>query len=513
MYRATLALSALVLVAVAGPMAGSGLTGYSSAAFISGSAASASVTAAADWTPPRVSLRQPASTVAGTVTLTADASDAETGVARVILQDRAPGGSWATICTTTAGSGTAFSCAWDTTRVVDGSHELRAIATDKAGYSATSASVTTTVGNAVTPTITVELSSPGATVRGPVQLTATVRSGAILLPAVSIQVRATGSTDWSTLCTKLTKPYSCAWDTTSRPDGPHELRAVATAVTTTAVSPVVGVRIDNTAPTVALTDPGSPLTGTVSLVAAAGDTGSGVATVRIQTAPAGSTTWTDVCTLRDAPFSCQYDTTQAPDGSRSFRAITTDAAGNSSTSVIVAGRLVDNAAPLKGVDVQATNGGGTAGLLDAGDVLTLTYNRPVALASILPGWDGSPLQVSVRLRDGKLAGLGNFDDTVDVLSSGVPVGLGSVNLGRDQINGNKSLTFTASMAAETVGSGGTDATRITITLVGAADGDGHQRTTGAGTMTWTPSAAATDLLGRASATDPVTESGPLDRYF
>lgn len=51
---------------------------------------------------------------------------------------------------------------------------------------------------------------------------------------------------------------------------------------------------DWVAPTVTLTDPGSPLHGTVTLAAVAADLGSGVADVRFQAARAGSASWTDL---------------------------------------------------------------------------------------------------------------------------------------------------------------------------------------------------------------------------
>ena len=69
------------------------------------------------------------------------------------------------------------------------------------------------------------------------------------------------------------------------------------AYTATSAAPVtVTAANDWTPPTVAMTDPGSPLSGTVTLGATASDARSSVASVVIQRAPDGSGTWTTVCT-------------------------------------------------------------------------------------------------------------------------------------------------------------------------------------------------------------------------
>lgn len=103
--------------------------------------------------------------------------------------------------------------------------------------------------------------------------------------------------------------------------------------------------LDWTAPAVALTDPGTPLAGTTTLAAAASDAVSGVASVRVQRAPAGGTTWTDVCVDETAPFSCAWATTGVADGLYDLRAIAIDGDGNRRTSAVVGSRRVDNTAP------------------------------------------------------------------------------------------------------------------------------------------------------------------------
>jgi hypothetical protein len=99
---------------------------------------------AADTTPPTVSIAAPASgTLSGTVSITANASDAS-GIASV--QYKIDGANL-------GGAQTAapYPYSWNTTTATNGQHNLTAVATDGAGNTATSAAVTVTVNNAAPP--------------------------------------------------------------------------------------------------------------------------------------------------------------------------------------------------------------------------------------------------------------------------------------------------------------------------------------------------------------------------
>ena len=557
--------------------------------------------AASDWTAPSVALADPGSSVTGSVVLTAAASDAETGIQSVAIEYLAANGTWTPICGTTSAP---YTCTWNTTAFADGTYDLRARAVDNAGFATTSATVRTTVAN----NLLVVLASPGDVVRGTQSLQSTLHNTAGVSYAVRVEYRLSETTSWKTLCSNLTAPYTCTWSTTTFTNDYYDLRTVATSGSTTVTSGVVAdVLVDNLAPTVTMLDPGTPLSGTRTFEAAAADAHSGVAQVVLQQAPAGTTSWSTLCTVTAAPYSCRVDTTRLADGSYSFRAVATDVAGNTTTSSTVGPRVVDNTvsavsvedpgaylsgavtvvanasstagvasvrlqravsgttgwvdlcidttapysclwdttavadgpydlravltdgagrtttsatvaarrvdnSPLRGQDVQTTNGG-SAGKLDSGDTVSFTFTDQVALTSVTAGWSGAALPVTLRLRDGNLVGGTTKTDALDILRNGSPVNLGSINLREDYVKGGKTVQLHATMSAATVTVNGLPATRITVVAGAVASGNGLRTVNNPTAIVWSPAAAAVDLYGRPASTTPVTELGVLDREF
>lgn len=578
--------------------------GFSSATFTSSSAAVLGSVRSGDWSPPTVTMQSPGSSVRGTTALTATASD-ESGIKNVSIQyQAAEGAGWTTVCTVTT---TPYGCSWDTSSVADGTYQLRAVATDNSDQTATSEPVQTVVTNR----LTVVLTPAGDVVKGNVPLTTTVYNSGAAIYTTSVQYAVAGSNNWKTACTNALSS-TCTWSTTALDSGSYDLRSVASVLLgpTYYSSVVADVTVDNDAPTVTMTDPGTPLSGTRTFAAVASDdhsgvakvvlqyattgtstykvlctvidtpfscrfdtttlpngsysfravatdvagntttsaavtnrvvdntvssvsvedpgtylsgrvdvtasaaAGSGITSVRIQRAPRGGSTWTDLCTATTAPYTCGWDTTAVADGSYDLRAVLLDKAGRTTTSAVVTARIVDNSL-VRGVDVQASNGSGTGGRVDSGDTLTYTFSERVLPSTISSGWDGNALAVNLRLRDGNVLGRGNNGDTVDVLKGGSAVNLGDVVLGRDFIKSNKSAAFNATLTAGTVEVSGVVRTVITLKVGSQASGNGLKTVPSGNTaaMKWSPSNAVTDLAGNTCSPAPVTESGGLDRDF
>jgi hypothetical protein len=455
---------------------------------------------------PTVTLDDPGSYVRATITLTATAADGTgAGVASVKLQSApADTTTWTDICTDTT---TPYTCSLNTTTLANDAYDLRAIATDAAGNATTSDSVAIDVDN-VLPTIT--MTDPGATLSGTVTLATAPADADSGVAGVTIQRSIAGLNTWTDVCSIAASPWSCRFDTTTVGDGLYDFRATAVdgAGNARTSASVTLRRVDNTTvSTVSVEDPGAFLSGTVTLTANANALG-GVASVRIQRSKAGAGTWTDICTDATAPYACAFDTTTAatPDGLYDLRAIMTSSLGATTTSATVANRAIDNT-PVRGVDVQTINAAGaTGGRPEAGDRLILTYSDQMKPSTLIPGWTGTAAAtVYVRLSDA--ANVESIALTANAAGS-QPTGLGSIAPNANFLRKNRTVTFTSTAVLSTSAAGGSV---VTITL-GAASGTVRTYST-AVAMRWTPSAAATDLNGRASSSATVTETGPLDRDF
>lgn len=311
----------------------------SAAAFTSTSSSTGSVTASPDWTPPTATVTGTATTLRGTTSVTATAADQHSSVASVRIEVRPAGSTaaWTVLCTTTTAP---YACAWNTTQVPDGRYDVQAVATDAYGNTGTSAVVQRVVDN-LAPVVAIDEAALPDYLRGTVTVAAVATDAGSGVASVTIS-RSLNGTTWVDLCTDTTAPYSCSWTTTTTGDA--FLRAVAVdGVGNPTTSATALVALDNTAPTVTTTSPGSLLSGTVTLAATASDADSGVASVLVEYRASSTSPWVPVCTDTTAPYSCRWDTTQVADGTTySFRSTATDAVGNATVSATTTTSTVDN---------------------------------------------------------------------------------------------------------------------------------------------------------------------------
>jgi chitinase len=332
------ALCALMLVAILIP---AGIT-RSGATFVAATSNTGSqFTAAVNFNTVVVSLTDPGSPLRGSVPVTATATSGR-GILNVVFASAPAGtGTWTTACTKTVAP---YTCTFDTTAVADGLRDVRAVATDNAGYTQTSTVTNRRVDNTAP---AVAVTDPGSPLTGTVNVTTTATEAGSGLASHTLQYRL-GAGAWTDICTQTTSPKVCAWNTTALADGLYDLRTIATDnAGNSATSAIVANRIvDNTAPTVTLTDPGTPVAGSITLASTTGDgAGSGIASVRYEyrTSPAGA--WVLACTGATTPFSCAFNTVPVTDGVYDLHAIATDGVGKVTTSATISSRRIDNTAP------------------------------------------------------------------------------------------------------------------------------------------------------------------------
>ena len=290
----------------------------------------------------------------------------------------AGGGGWTTIGTAVGGP---WSASFDTTAVADGNYELRATAVDAGGNSGTSGVVTTRVDN-TDPSGLLTAPGGGATVgSSAVPLAATGSDGGSGVASVTWQARVSGGGGFGDVASDSSAPFAATWDVTSLPSVAHDLRIVVTDLAgNTFTSPSITVNIDSTAPTVSLTNPGSPISGTVALSAStAGD----AVTVTFSRSPAGAASWTTIGADGSAPYGANFDTTAVADGLYDLRAVVNDAVGNTSQDVI-SGVRIDNFVPIV---VSSAPGNGS--IVATANVITITASEDIA--SVTGGTlDGAP---------------------------------------------------------------------------------------------------------------------------
>ncbi|WP_186467833.1 beta strand repeat-containing protein, partial [Bradyrhizobium stylosanthis] len=231
--------------------------------------------------------------------------------------------------------------------LADGSYQFRATVTDAAGNAATSNTISVVVDN-IAPTAgtlafsglddTGSADTPAITKDGSFDLSLTGSSDANAT-SVAYEVSTDGGTTWAATT-------SSQGDLV---DGSYQFRAnVTDAAGNSATSNTISVVVDNTAPVAGtlafsgLDDTGSANTPAVTKdgsfdLSLTGSSDANATSVAYEVSTDGGTTWA-------ATSSAQGD---LADGSYQFRAMVTDAAGNSATSNTIS-VVVDNTAPTAG---------------------------------------------------------------------------------------------------------------------------------------------------------------------
>ncbi|MFL5348626.1 MAG: PHB depolymerase family esterase [Hyalangium sp.] len=192
-----------------------------------------------DAVAPTVSLSAPANgaSVSGTVQVTATASD-NVGVSKVEFF----------IDNTLVGTDTAspYAYSWNSAASTNGTHVLKARASDAAGNTATSANVSVTVTGGISdttpPTVSLAFPTAGSTVAGAVDITANASDD---IGVTKVEFLVDGTVVGQGVSAQQAGPYVFNWNTTSYATGSHTVQARASdAAGNTATSAAVSVTVD-----------------------------------------------------------------------------------------------------------------------------------------------------------------------------------------------------------------------------------------------------------------------------
>jgi hypothetical protein len=296
-------------------------------------------------------------------------------------------------------------------------------------------------------------------------------------------------------------------------DGPHVVYAVGTRGSVAGRS----IAVDRTAPTIGVSALIKTQLGTADLVKQGGtyrvyahvaDGGSGMRNVRadISTVSSGQTSvslsrgsWT----VRGVTYNYRSGQWAANNplaaGAKSFSVTATDVAGNVSGSTGSA--TVDNTPPVAS-DVQATNASGlTPGKADVGDTIALTYSEPIEPESIVSGWNGTTMTVTVRIQThgaGDLVQVRNAGN-----SSGIPAGSivlpSTAYVGATVWFSNSTMTMSGSTLVLVLGNPNLPGSIGTVAVPG--------------TMRYAPTGSIYDRAANACGTAVVSEMGAPDVEF
>lgn len=186
-------------------------------------------------------------------------------------------------------------------------------------------------------------------------------------------------------------------------------------------------------------------------------------------------------------------------GATSFSVTATDVAGNATGSAGSAS--VDNSAPSAS-DVQARNTSGlTAGKADTGDTVTLVYSEPIEPESLVAGWNGATMTVTVRVQNqggGDLVQVRNAGNS-STIPTGSTVLPSTAYVSATVSFSNSTMTMSGSTLVLVLGTPNLPAKVGTVAT--------------AGTMTYVPLGSLRDWAANACSTAAVSETGALDVEF
>lgn len=245
--------------------------------------------------------------------------------------------------------------------LVEGANPILVGAIDSVGL--TSSSSITVILDTIPPDVSIDSPADGADLRGTVDYHA---SALDVAPGSGV-ARVDLLVDGGLFVSFSAAPFETTLDTVALADGLHALEARAYDGKGNFASSSIQVRVDNTAPVVAIQDPPPEIyvSGTIDFVVSASDAGSGLASIQMLSGGAPPTVdasidYTLPITISSDTRLGAEDTTIHLDGPLTLFARAVDQAGNESTTEVTV--IVDNTAPSKTL-LSPTDGSTVSGVI------------------------------------------------------------------------------------------------------------------------------------------------------
>ena len=193
------------------------------------------------------------------------------------------------------------------------------------------------------------------------------------------------------------------------------------------------------------------------------------------------------------------------DGTLTYTAAATDAAGNTGSATASGTTSKDVAAPSVS-SITLTNGG-VDGKADTGDTLSIQFSEQIDASKICSNWARTGAQT--------LSGNNNVTVTINtsnvltVSSTSCSLNLGTIALGSNaRYASTAALSFTGNGNASNMSTVSWDGTATLTIKLGKSAGGSSGTTSTADTPTYTAAAGLTDLAGNPLGTVPVTVGLP-----
>lgn len=286
---------------------------------------------------PTTNVTTPGGPAVGAINLTGTSSDATSGVALVEISLDG-GATWLSASGTTA-----WTYAWDTSGLPDGSYTVLTRASDVAGNVGDPQPGPTFVVDNNRPTVALSTPAPNAARRGAVAV-----SGTAADPGGSginrVELSFDGGASW--VLASGTTSWSYTWNSASLPDGPASITARAFDNNGNVSDPAArDVTLDNTGPLTQILYPtaGLSVSGPLMLQGSADD-GAGVGVGTVQWSVDGGATWQTASGTNT--WTATWNTASVPDGLYTLLARSIDGLGNVGPPAQVGDIQVDNTPAL-----------------------------------------------------------------------------------------------------------------------------------------------------------------------